>query len=70
MGIRILSKLQLPSFNGFEAMINMNEYEYIKKNYKCVLRTPLGDSIWKHQEKHEDLSIFFFDQKHSKLLIF
>ena len=33
----------LPSFNGFEAMINMNEYEYIKKKYyKCVRRTPLA----------------------------
>ena len=41
MGVNILSKLQLPSFNGFGAMMNMNEYEYIKKiidvsMYKCV----------------------------------
>ena len=30
-GVSILSKLQLPNYNGFEAMMNMNEYKYIKK---------------------------------------
>ena len=27
--VNIISKVQLPSFNGVESMINMNEYEYI-----------------------------------------
>ena len=32
MEVSILYKLQLPSFNVFEAMINMDEYEYLKEN--------------------------------------
>ena len=72
MGINIRSKLQLPSFIGFEAMININEYKYIKKNYKWICRTPLSFEFcynlsFKFSITHFAHPIFFFSKSQSFL---